>query len=90
MKSSIMDERPILRQRAAAPAFRAHGLRRAVDVSQRRRDTQVSNEQVRAIDARLSSYPDPLAYLTPERFARNRRTGCDEPLGTGPRLAPRR
>ena len=90
MKSSIVDERPILRQHEAPSAFRAHGLRRAVDVSQRRKGTGVADEQVRAVDARLSSYPDPLAYLTPERFERNRRTARDESLGTGPRLAPRR
>jgi hypothetical protein len=89
MKSSAVEERADLEHRVAR-ALRAHGLRRSVEVSQRRRDSGMADEPLRAIDCRLRSYPDPLAYLTPERFERNRKAGREDSLGTGPRLAPRR
>jgi hypothetical protein len=89
MKSSAVEERADLEHRVAR-ALRAHGLRRSVEVSQRRKDAELADEPLRAVDRRLKSYPDPLAYLTPERFERNWRAGRDDSLGIGPRLAPRR
>lgn len=89
MKSSAVEERAGL-EHPVARALHAHGLRRSVAVSQRRQDPGRGDEALRAVDSRLESYPDPLAYLTPERFERNRRAGRDDSLGIGPRLAPRR